>query len=182
MRLFSDRLVLRTFAMKDLDGFFAYRNDPLVAKYQGWGTPYSMEKAKGFVESMANKESLIEDEWIQFAVALRETDELIGDIGCYVQKNDKRQARIGFSLSSNYWRMRYMSEILLPFMDFLFYDLDMHRIAADCDVENIASFRTLEKLEFRREAYFLENVLVNGVYASEYHYAILQKEWRSRKH
>lgn len=54
----------------------------------------------------------------------------------------------------------------------------MHRVSADCDVENIASYRTLEKLGFRREAHFVESFLVDGVYTSEYHYALLQREWR----
>ena len=46
------------------------------------------------------------------------------------------------------------------------------------DAENIASYRTLEKLGFRREAHFVESYLMDGVYTSEYHYGLLQREWR----
>ena len=91
-----------------------------------------------------------------------------------------RQARIGFTLAAKYWRNGYISEVIPYLLEYLFEDMDIHRVAADCDVENIASFRTLEKLGFRREAHFVESFLVNGGYTSEYHYGLLQREWREK--
>jgi RimJ/RimL family protein N-acetyltransferase len=65
-------------------------------------------------------------------------------------------------------------------LEYLFEDMDMHRVSADCDAENIASYRTLEKLGFRREAHFLESFYFNGIFTSEYYYGMLQREWRER--
>lgn len=180
MYLHTTRLILRNFIESDLENFLAYRNDPEVAKYQGWGLPYPREKGEAFISSMKDRIALKENDWIQFAVALKETDELIGDLGCYIKKDDIRQARIGFSLAAKYWRRGYVSEVVPYLLTYLFEDMDIHRVAADCDVENIASYRTLEKLGFRREAHFVESYLVNGIYASEYHYAMLQREWREK--
>ena len=180
MYLHTTRLILRNFIDSDLESFLAYRNDPAVAKYQGWGIPYPREKGEAFISSMKERIALKQNDWIQYAVALKDTDELIGDLGCYIKKDDVRQARIGFTLAAKYWRKGYISEVIPYLLEYLFEDMDIHRVAADCDVENIASFRTLEKLGFRREAHFVESFLVNGVYTSEYHYGLLQREWREK--
>jgi RimJ/RimL family protein N-acetyltransferase len=47
-------------------------------------------------------------------------------------------------------------------------------------VDNVASWRLLEKLGFRREAHLVENVYFKGKYGSEYHYALLARERRKR--
>jgi RimJ/RimL family protein N-acetyltransferase len=178
MYIQTERLILRNFVDDDLETFLAYRNDSAVAKYQGWGLPYSREKAEAFVASMKERVALIQDGWIQYAIALKETNELIGDLGSYIRKEDIRQARIGFTIAAKYWRKGYVSEVIPYLLEYLFEDMDIHRVVADCDVDNVASYRTLEKLGFRREAHFIESYLVDGVYASEYHYGLLQREWR----
>lgn len=176
----TTRLTLRNFMDNDLESFLAYRNDPEVAKYQGWGMPYPREKAEKFISSMKDKSAPKQGEWIQFAVALKDTDELIGDLGCFVKKEDIRQSVIGFTIASSHWRKGYAVEVIPLLLEYLFEDMDMHRITADCDVENIASYHTLEKLGFRREAHFVESFLINGLYTSEYHYGLLQREWREK--
>lgn len=129
---------------------------------------------------MKDKFAPKQGEWIQFAVALKDTDELIGDLGCYIKKDDARQAVIGFTIASKHWRKGYAVDVIPSLLEYLFEDMDMHRVTADCDVENVASYRTLEKLGFRREAHFVESFSVNGVYTSEYHYGMLQPEWREK--
>lgn len=178
MYIQTARLTLRNFIDSDLEYFLAYRNNPEVAKYQGWQFPYSRESAIDFVSSMRERVAPKQGGWIQFAVALKDTDELIGDLGCYVKKEDVRQAVIGFSISSKHWRKGYAVEIIPCLLEYLFEDMDMHRVTADCDVENTASYRTLEKLGFRRESHYVESFLFHGVYASEYYYGMLQREWR----
>jgi RimJ/RimL family protein N-acetyltransferase len=62
-------------------------------------------------------------------------------------------------------------------LDYLFNELNLHRVIAECDVENIASYRLLERLGFRREAHLIENIWFKGAWGSEFHYAILEREW-----
>lgn len=178
MFLHTERLILRNFVEDDVDAFFAYRNEPETAKYQSWNIPYPREQAEKFIESIKYMNAPRQGHWLQVAIELKQTNQLIGDIGCFVKQDDARQAMIGFTLSSTYWRNGYMSEAVLCWLGYLFEDLDMHRVTADCDIENTASFRLLEKVGFRREAHFVESYPVNGVYTSEYHYGLLQREWR----
>jgi RimJ/RimL family protein N-acetyltransferase len=176
----SQRLIIRNFKDSDLESFLEYRNDPEVAKYQGWGIPYTREEGLRYFNQIKDIDSPKADHWLQIAIELKETGDMIGDLGVYVRKEDTRQAAIGFTITSKHWRKGYAIEAMSCLLEYLFKEMNVHRVIADCDVENVASYRTLEKLGFRREAHFVESFLMNGVYTSEYHYGLLQREWREK--
>jgi Acetyltransferases, including N-acetylases of ribosomal proteins len=59
--------------------------------------------------------------------------------------------------------------------------LGLHRIIATCDPRNIPSVRIMEKLGMRREAEFVDSVVLgDGEWHNEYFYAITKKEWGKR--
>ena len=157
----------------------SYRNDPLVAKYQSWSLPYSNEKAQAFIDEMKDIHAPKQGQWLQLAIELKETGKLIGDVAFCIKEDDIRQAVIGFTIASNYWKLGFATEALTSLLGYLFEDINLHRIVADCDTENIGSWKTLEKLGFRREAHFVESLLIDGKYTSEYHYGLLQREWKA---
>lgn len=47
---------------------------------------------------------------------------------------------------------------------------------AHSDAENVSSYKLLEKLGFRREAQFVQNVFFKGAWGDEYQYALLRSE------
>lgn len=159
----------------------SYRNDPLVAKYQSWSLPYSNEKAQAFIDEMEDNHAPKQGQWLQLAIELKETGKLIGDVAFCIKEDDIRQTVIGFTIDSNYWKLGFATEALTSLLDYLFEDINLHRIVADCDTENIGSWKTLEKLGFRREAHFVESLLIDGKYTSEYHYGLLQREWKASR-
>ena len=181
MFLHTQRLLLRNFNASDLEAFLAYRNDPAVAKYQSWDVPYPREKGDEFIAEMGDIHPPKQGQWLQLALELKETGALIGDAAFCIKDDDARQAVIGFSVASAYWRKGFATEALTALLDYLFEDIDLHRVTADCDVENVGSWKTLEKLGFRREAHFVESFLVDNRYTSEYYYGLLQREWRGDK-
>jgi ribosomal-protein-alanine N-acetyltransferase len=56
----------------------------------------------------------------------------------------------------------------------------MHRIAAYCIAENVASARVLEKIGMTREGRFREHEWFKGRWWDTLCYAILDREWRAR--
>lgn len=173
----TPRLIIRPFRDSDFESFLAYRNDPDVARYQGWNVPYPRESALEFIAEMKIRQ-FIPGEWLQLALELRETGETIGDVAIHCMKSDPRQAYLGYSLAHTHWGQGYASETIRAVLNLLFGELNLHRVVAECDVENAASWRLLERIGFRREAHLLENIFFKGAYGSEYHYAILQREWK----
>jgi ribosomal-protein-alanine N-acetyltransferase len=180
MILNSQRLLIRNFRDSDLESFLAYRNVPEVAQYQGWEVPYPREHAIKMIDQMKDMQAPKAGHWLQLAIELKETGQMIGDLGLRVNAEDARQAVIGFTIAPEHWRKGYAVEAIHTLLEFLFDDLDLHRVSADCDTENVGSWHTLEKAGFRREAHFVESFPMGGSYGSEYYYGMLQREWRAR--
>ncbi|MBI5933683.1 MAG: GNAT family N-acetyltransferase [Chloroflexi bacterium] len=176
----TERLALRQFHEEDLEAFLAYRNEPQVAKYQSWDIPYPREKAVKFIEEMKGKSHAVTDDWFQAAIVLKAGGEAIGDCA-YIVKSEGNQSVIGYSLASKYWGKGYAAEALRRLLGYLFEERGVHRVIADTDAENVASWKTLERLGFRREAHFVESLWFKGNWASEYHYAMLEREWKLLK-
>ncbi len=178
--LSSPGLLLRPFCNSDIEKFIQYRNDPEVYRFQGWKTPFLLEEAESFISEKILKEPITPGEWVQ--LALESTlggNEIIGDVAFLISKSDPRQAHIGCTLARQAWGKGYAKEAVSRLLDYLFRDLNLHRVVAGCDVENIRSFSLLERLGFRREAYQLESYWLSReeTWGSEFIYAILQKEW-----
>ncbi len=165
-------------ANSDLDEFLAYRSDPLVARYQGWEVPYKHDEAQAFIDQMKIAIPGTPGKWFQSAIELKSVKAVIGDCAFHVMENDKRQAYIGITLSHPYWGKGYGEEASRRLVDYLFSELNLHRVVAECDVDNTASFSLLEQLGFRREAHLIENIWFKGAWGSEFHYAILEREWK----
>jgi RimJ/RimL family protein N-acetyltransferase len=175
----TDRLLLRRFTDDDLEIFFAYRNDPDVAKWQGWNMPYPRENAIEFIEEMRRRDPDEPGGWLQLAIVTRFENEFIGDAAFYIKKDDNRQAYIGCTIKQEHWRKGYGAEVTRRLLTYLFDEKNMHRVIAETDIENTASRTTLERAGFRLEATLLENVWLRGAYASECHYAMLDREWKA---
>lgn len=166
--------VIRAFERKDLKVFAAYRSQEQVAKYQSW-TDYSYQDAIELFEGMDYSLFGQHDNWFQLAIALQETDELIGDLA--VHFIDQEQVEIGFTVSPDYQGKNIASDAVACFLNYLFDELNKHRVVATTDVKNTASYRLLEKLGFRREAHLVQNVFFKGAWGDEYQYGLLRSEY-----
>jgi RimJ/RimL family protein N-acetyltransferase len=172
----AERLRIRRFQDSDLEAFLAYRNDPEVAKYQGWDVPYPRERALEFVEEMKTKNPDAQGEWFQAAIEEIITGKMVGDVAYFLKKDDP-QAYIGYTIARIHWRNGFGIQAVRRLLVYLFDELDLHRVIAITDVENVPSFSMLECLGFRREGHFVENLIFKGTWGSEYHYAMLKREW-----
>ena len=174
----TERLQLRHFCDSDLKDFIAYRSDPLVARYQGWEVPYELETGRAFIDEMKNALPGTLGKWFQAAIEIRSLRTLLGDCAFHILENDRRQAYIGITLAHPFWGKGYGQEACRRLIDYLFYELNLHRVIAESDVDNVASYTLLERLGFRREAHLLENIWFKGAWGSEFHYAMLEREWK----
>lgn len=180
-RLETSRLILRSFEQKDIEPFQSYRSDPEVARYQGWEAPFSLEQASQFVTEMSARIPGEPGQWFQIAIEVRATGETIGDCAFQRLREDDRQAEIGITLARPYQGKGYATEAVTRLVDYLFGDLRLHRVRANIDPENSASARLLQKIGMRHEGRFLESLWLKGAWVNEDWYALLAREWYSRK-
>jgi RimJ/RimL family protein N-acetyltransferase len=176
----SARLVLRRFADADLAPLLAYLNDPLVARYQSWES-YTEEQARDVIERQKGLEPGRPGQWFTFAAELKESKALVGHVALSVKEADHRQAEMGFTFAREYQGRGLAREAAEAVLDYAFTELGMHRVVAVTDCENERSVALLGRLGMRREGHFIENVWFKGAWGSEYLYALLQKEWLSRR-
>jgi ribosomal-protein-alanine N-acetyltransferase len=172
----TSRLKIRNLTETDLDAFLAYRSDPEITKYQGFGT-FSRIEALDFIKDQKDKSSGIPGEWVQYGIEKRADGHLVGDCAIRLQRADPRQAEIGITISAPNQRNGYGKEVVLGLMSFLFHDRNVHRIVETVDVDNHASIALLNSCSFRQEGHFIENIFFKGNWGSEYQFALLRKEW-----
>ncbi|MBZ4419291.1 GNAT family N-acetyltransferase [Myxococcus sp. RHSTA-1-4] len=173
-RVVASRLVLRRLRAEDLEALVACRNDPEVSRYQSW-SDYDAERGRQLIESMDGRQPG-QPGWFQFAIALKETDALVGDCALRTDE-DPRLGEIGFTLSRQHQGRGLGTEAVRTLLGYAFDTLHMHRVIAVTDVKNTASVRTLERVGMRREGHFIEDGWFKGAWCDDYLYAMLGREW-----
>jgi len=175
----TPRLRARAFTPADVRQFAAYRADPEVARFQSW-SDYTVDRGTAFIEAMQGARPGVPGEWYQFALEDRSSGALVGDLALKVDEDEPRVAEVGFTLAREHQGRGYGTEALPGLLGFAFETFGLHRIFAVTDALNAPAAAMLERVGFRREAHFHENVYFKGAWGSEYLFAILQREWAGR--
>ncbi|WP_312115867.1 GNAT family N-acetyltransferase [Brevibacillus reuszeri] len=175
----TNRLVLRHFCLEDVDSFSKYRSNPLVSQFQSWEN-YTQEDAESFVNSQIDHKPNEPGSWFQFAIALVNSNELIGDCALHTPLAEPRIVEIGFTLAPEHQGKGYANEAVGALLDYIFHTQKKHKVIAFTDVRNEKSIRVLERIGMRREGHLLQNYMSKGHWVDEYQYAILQTEWVDR--
>jgi [ribosomal protein S5]-alanine N-acetyltransferase len=101
---------------------------------------------------------------------------MVGDVAYFLKKMSRRLTSVT-RLRVRTGAKAMAMEAVRRLLAYLFDELDLHRVIAITDVENIPSFHMLERLGFRREGHFVENLMFKGHWGSEYYYGMLKREW-----
>ncbi|MGN0630768.1 MAG: GNAT family N-acetyltransferase [Ruminococcus sp.] len=168
MILETNRLILRRYSADDLNDLFEYLSDDEAVKFE----PY---KAMSLEETKDNLKWRIEtDEMI--AVELKENHKMIGSI--YLGKRDFNSLEIGYVFNRAFWGKGYAKESCAAIIRYSFQN-GIHRIFAECDPDNVNSWKLLESIGFEKEAHLKQNVFFwndsegNPVWKDTFIYAML---------
>jgi RimJ/RimL family protein N-acetyltransferase len=90
------------------------------------------------------------------------------------------QADLGCGLDPEYSGRGYATEAVREVLRICFEDLGPRRVTADCFAANVTSWRLMERVGMRREAYTVRDSLHrSGAWLDGMAYALLQEEWRA---
>ena len=183
MLIETERLLLRPFEEGDAEDVFEYLNEPPVNCFADMKL-HSMEEAREEVLKRT-----VETEYY-FAIVIKESGKVIGEIYAYPESADEHGADSGIDTFSPCWmlnkayhRKGYAYEAAHAFFEYLFKDKGARRIYAYTEDNNKASQHLCDKLGMRQEGLFEEFIsFVNNPdgtprYENTYQYAILKKEW-----
>jgi RimJ/RimL family protein N-acetyltransferase len=180
LKIQTARLNIRHLKLSDLTDFHIYRSNPEVTKYQGFDV-MTIEQAEQFIIDNSTKHFGNAGEWVQYGIENIETRQLIGDCAIKLDQYDTRIAEIGITISHLEQKKGYAKEVLIGILTFLFDTKEIHRVVEIVDAENIASINLLKSTGFKQEGHFIENVFFKGKWGSEFQYAMLKREWVSKK-
>lgn len=182
----TERLILRPFVKEDAYDVFEYLKEPEVHCF-------SCMKLNSIEDAKKEMEKRIGETEYYFAIVLKETGKVIGEIDAYPEPSDDHEEinpltiKDTFSpcwmLNKAYQKKGYAFEAAFAFFDYLFMKKGARRIYAYTEDYNKSSQHLCEKLGMRQEAFYKEFVsFVNNsdgtpLYENTLEYAILKKEW-----
>ena len=143
----TERLLLRPFFETDYDDLFEFLSQLKYDEFEGY-PDITRENGREHL-----KYRLGSDEF--FAVELLSSGKVIGNIYCGNRDFDAKE--IGYIINGDYQRMGYALEALRAVIENAFRK-GAHRVFAECDPRNTASWKLLEKAGMKREAHLRQNI------------------------
>lgn len=147
----TERLIVRPFRAADAADLYAYLSNPQTYIYEP-GEPITMSLAGVVAADMATSP----DFW---AVEVAAIGKQIGQL--YLKQIEPLElltCELGYIFNPAYQRQGYAAEAAAALVAHAFTVRRMHRIYAHCNPENIASWKLLERIGFRREGLLRQNI------------------------
>lgn len=175
----SERLIYRKFCKEDFPILFSWVNNTENMKYREG--PLDESQARDYLNWLISNTDAENITHCEYAVVRKLDNRLIGS-AALMHLPDKPE--IGWTLHRDYWRQGYGTEMGKAMLQLGFDVLNLHRIIAVCNAENVGSYKLMERIGMRREAYFIKsqkgNEAQNRDWCDEVLYAMLQEEWNAQ--
>jgi len=107
---------------------------------------------------------------------------LAGTIGCHPIDWQNRTCSLGYWIASQFQGRGIVTGAVAAMLDYLFLDLDLHRVVIQCGTGNYRSCAVPQRLGFTREGIAREAEVVNGRWIDLVVWSILHTEWVARSH
>ncbi|MEX0583742.1 MAG: GNAT family N-acetyltransferase [Sneathiella sp.] len=171
MRLETERLVLRPFCDEDLPRIIKYGTKPEFYRYLPIDVK-TEETIRTFMKERMRDQREKSKPRVTFAVAPKETDEIIGTVRLGVFDAENGLADIGYAMDLTFQGNGYMTEAVRRMIRFGFSDLYLAEIWATVDKENIKSWKLMERLGMERALKSPEALRIVGGSKKDYIYQI----------
>lgn len=174
----TKRLVLRRFTHEDAEAMFnTWANDERVTKFLTWEPHGTLDVTKYIVDLWVKDYE--KDNNYNWAIELE--GKVIGSISVTEIDENSERAEIGYCIGYDFWGIGIMSEAAKAVIDFLFREVNVHRITITHATKNPASGKVAQKcgltLEGVKREYFKSTF---GEYLDIAVYSILRREWESK--
>jgi aminoglycoside 6'-N-acetyltransferase len=145
--LVTERLVLRRSVPEDAEQISAYRSDPDVQRYQGWGRT-DAEKIGQEIREMSGR-TPGSPGWVQFSVEERDTGTLVGDVGMAPADGEPGVIKIGYTIAPTSQGKGYATEAVRALVDYAFRLVGARVVRAYASANNIPSIHVAENVGMR---------------------------------
>lgn len=168
----TNNLILRQIHLDDAKEVFELRSNPETMKFIPRPLAETIEDAQKFITDC--NAGIEKNEYINWAIAQKEDNKLIGMIGFFRMQPDNFRGEIGYILNPNFHGKGIMKEASDEAIKFGFEKMNFHSIEAVIDPKNVASEKLLQKLNFEKEAHFKENFFYKNEFLDTVIYSLLK--------
>ncbi len=172
----TKRLILRQMQHYDVEALHKMRTDLSIMEYMDSEIPKTIDDTQKKYEQELESFSKVES--VYWAIALKDTNEMIGGAGYWKLMKEHYRAEIGYQLMPEFWRKGYFFEAFTVIIQFRFKKMGLHSIEGNVNPKNIPSIKILEKLGFKQEAYFKENFYFDGKFLDSAIFSLLVYNWK----
>ena len=165
--------ILRKIRVEDIGKVFTGLSHPDVIAYYG----VSYDSLEATNEQMIWYEQILaESRGIWWGIAKRADNELVGACGLNDWLPAHRKIHVGYWLLPEYWGQGIAANALPLILRYAFKEMNVHRIHADVEPENLASSNLLQKLGFVHEGTLREVECKNQEYVSLMQFSLIESD------
>lgn len=175
------RLILRILELKDAQDCFAILSDiRIVCMNASLVSPHThISQSEQFIKDAQQQYQENIAQWL--AIEEKSSKRMIGIIGFDDYAPKYHRAGLDYAIVHDAWGRGYATEASRVLLDLGFNHMNLNRIFATVDPENIGSIRVIEKLGMKLEGYLRQNVFHNNKFSDRRIYSILKSEWIAQK-
>jgi len=178
IEIFTERIKLRLIELSDLNSIHKLHSLPETDEFNALGIPQNIEETKNVIEPWIAENELNKIKNYTFAIENRVDRKFIGLFGLKLGNEKYKRGEVWYKIHSDYWKKGYATESLKAVINFGFENLKLHRIEAGCAVENIGSFKVLEKAGMIREGRLRQVLPLKSGWSDNFEYSILETDER----
>ena len=140
----TERLILRRFELSDAEDMFKnYCSSENVTRYMTWNPHPSVDDTRAYLTNVALPR--YENNAYQWAIVLKETNEVIGCIDINEYDLKKKTACFGWVIGEEFWGRGLMPEAAAVIRDYMFSE-GFIRLWAIHNDKNLKSGRVMQKI------------------------------------
>ncbi|MER2039361.1 MAG: GNAT family protein [Solibacillus sp.] len=174
MRLESERIFLRPLCELDATIILESTMDQEIRYMTGTKSIFSLDQIIKHIEHINNDESRYD-----FAICLKESDEMIGELSILDIDEDNKKAGFRISMAAiSLTGKGYGTEAIKIVLQFVFEQLQLNRLQLEVFSHNTRGIRAYEKIGFVKEGVLRQSLYIDNTYSDEIIMAILKSDYK----
>ena len=174
----SEQITLRVITLSDLKEIHKLHLLPETDAFNTLGIPSSIQETQAIITPWINDNTAVVIKNYTFAITTHQDQQFIGLYGLKLSNSKYSKGEIWYKIHKDYWNNGYATEATQAMLDFCFDTLHLHRVEAGCAVQNIGSYKVLEKVGMTREGRGRQKLPLRTGWTDNYEYAILKSDPR----
>ena len=174
----GERIYLRPVGQEDAEGYFRMLFNPEMRRLTGTRQAFTLEGIRRYIDGKTGDASTV-----LLLIALRDSDEVIGDIALQDIDPANRNANIRIAIDSEeHLGKGFGPESMRLLLEYGFGILNLHRIELQVFGYNVRAIKAYEKVGFKREGVQRDALYYNHRYHDSVVMSMLEDEFRALYH